>query len=130
MKHDQNKPDGLEFYWDGLEKLVPSYQEYIIADYRNFAKNPTMHTLQILWDGILLENISDEEITALMHIYSHGAKLYGDKNYLGLELQRIVTAMKRHLIKWCCGVHLDKDSGYQHFSHVLANILIAAELLM
>lgn len=130
MKHDEGKPQSINFYWDGLRNSNQRYQS-VIACFQKFIETPTLDTL-VNFQAMFIEasKFSDKNVDELMHVYDYGAQLYGDKNYKGLEIDRFINAMGRHLSKELLTYNgIDDDSGYPHKVHVMANILIAAELI-
>lgn len=129
MKNDQQKVDPTSFYWDGLEAVTWPHAKDVIQCYQQVVKNPCIETIKLLWEIATMDEVDEQNIIQLMYVYQHGAQKYGDKNYLGLELERIISALGRHIIAWASNVTADQDSGYRHFSHILANILILAELI-
>lgn len=129
MKNDKDKPNPQQFYWDGLMQIAPLRLRDIIDSYISFTNTLKLTDLYFLLSTIICKDILKQaHIEELMYIYYVGAKKYGDKNYLGLEIQRIVNSMGRHLIQMVF-IKNDEESGYSHMAHFLANILIAAEIL-
>jgi hypothetical protein len=55
-----------------------------------------------------------EEITKVL---TFGAKKYGDRNWEGVENERYVAAMMRHLNAYFKGEHYDEESGFPHLAH-------------
>ena len=62
------------------------------------------------------------ELEELVKVYTHGAGVYGDKNYLargGLGEDRIYAAILRHLQSYRKGARIDKDSGLPALTHAV-----------
>ena len=128
MKYDQQKPQARRFYWDGLAKLVNPQEAAIIQSYQAFEANPILPMLKKVFEAcrVLNEPLMADQV---LRIYQYGSEKYGDKNYLGLDLGRIIEADGRHLAATCLGQKSDQESGYLHIGHFMANVLIAAELI-
>ena len=60
---------------------------------------------------------------ALASILTHGAKKYGDNNWMsGIKYRRVYAALQRHLATWRSGKWIDDDSGYPHLWCALAEL--------
>lgn len=128
MKNDQNKPQARRFYWHGLSLLVSPELKAIIKAYNKFVDCPSIPLLKTLFMDCRAYNEPQMDME-LLRIYEYGAQKYADKNYLALNLDRILDAMGRHLVAVGFGKEKAEDSQLSHFGHVVANVLIAAELL-
>ena len=54
----------------------------------------------------------------LASIFTHGADLYGERNWeQSMDWGRIYAAVQRHLAKAWAGEDLDPESGLPHFAH-------------
>ncbi len=54
----------------------------------------------------------------LAEVYTHGARKYGDINYLkGMSFRRILAALMRHIEAYRAGETDDPDSGLPHMAH-------------
>lgn len=131
MKNDQQKPHAINFYWEGLRVIAKSDREVIEQTlmFEQFCRDRRLDSLRTLY-WVIMDAHPDKNklFEDVMHIYKIGADEYGDKNYLTLGVERFLDAMGRHLGKAHGATPLD-ESGYPHVAHVLANILIVAELL-
>lgn len=69
-----------------------------------------------------LSLIPPEAIMAMGRVLTMGAEKYGDRNWEeGLEADRVVSALLRHLVAWQGGEVTDPESGFSHLDHVLCN---------
>lgn len=60
---------------------------------------------------------------AVAEALQYGASKYGRNNYTsGLDSNRLVAALERHLELWKNGQDLDDESGLNHLSHAAATI--------
>ena len=128
MKFDQNKPSLRSFYWDGLAAVSKPSLAAVIKAYQMFSDNPSMPLLVSLFDACT-DYYSPYDPFDVKAAHDNGAKKYGDKNYLGLTVDRYIDAFSRHLFKICFGHEIDEDSSLRHGAHLLANLLIISELL-
>jgi len=69
-----------------------------------------------------LSLIPPEALMALGRVLTMGAEKYGARNWeQGLEADRLIDAMLRHLVAWQFGEGTDPESGESHLAHVLCN---------
>lgn len=129
MKFDQNKPSLCSFYWDGLAGVVKPSLSAIIKAYQAFSNKPSISMSIFLFNACRDYYILYHPFE-IKSAYDHGARKYGDKNYLSLTLDRYLDAFGRHLLKICFGHEIDEESGLRHSAHLLANLFIMAELLI
>lgn len=67
-------------------------------------------------------------IKNLAEVFQFGAEKYARDNWKnGLDREKIVDSLMRHLVKAENGEVLDDESGLPHLSHVLWNALVLAE---
>lgn len=144
MKNDQDKPEMDDFYWEGIVNLNMNKQEfdkvigsYILlrADKTGNLHNTLQVPLQRCYINLLIYlkairplDLVEEILLNVVHIFKYGAEKYGARNYQGLSVDRIINAMGRHLVLHGLGLGVDAESGYDHLSHVFANILICSEI--
>ncbi len=65
------------------------------------------------------------EITALVDLFTRGAKKYGDRNWeKGMSWGRIFGALMRHAWLWMAGQEYDEETGAHHMVAVAWNALI------
>lgn len=65
-------------------------------------------------------------------ILAHGAKKYADNNWTGLNVSRVIAALKRHLNAIERGEDVDDGeggSGMPHHAHLLTNAFFLSHLL-
>lgn len=62
-------------------------------------------------------------------ILAHGATKYAENNWIGLDVSRLIAAMKRHLNAIERGEDIDNDSKMPHFAHVATNAMMIAHIL-
>lgn len=77
-------------------------------------KNP----MKLRWDLLPFESVEE-----IVKIYTHGAEKYGDNQWQGVEPDRYVSALMRHLVAWRKGEKIDPDSKLPHLAHVGWNVL-------
>lgn len=57
-------------------------------------------------------------LAELAEVYTFGAKKYGDGNWLkGLDTERCISAMMRHIEEYRMGDEIDIESGLSHMAH-------------
>lgn len=127
MKDDKDKLDAGNFYWDGLARLLNPDQGAVVCAYHQFFLIHTLTNLQKLFVACRDLNVPRMDVFCRL-VYDHGSAKYADKNYLGLDLNRIIGAMDRHL-RAAFLTNDPDESGFSHIVHVMANVLIAAEIL-
>jgi len=70
-------------------------------------------------DKFRYDLIPSEPLAALAHVYTLGARKYGDDNYLaGMKWGRVIGALFRHLEAWRRGETFDLEDGQHHLSSV------------
>ena len=62
-------------------------------------------------------------------VLAHGAKKYAPNNWTGLQVSRVIAAMRRHLNALESGEDIDPESGYPHHAHVATNAVFLSHLL-
>lgn len=66
--------------------------------------------------------IPPEAEKGLAEILTFGAGKYGDRNWEeGLNHERVIGALRRHLNAWQRGEKLDPETGQSHLKHLLCN---------
>lgn len=67
---------------------------------------------------------------ALSRVMAHGARKYGDRNYLDVSdvRRRYWRALKRHLRSWALGERRDPETGESHLAHAAACVMILLEV--
>lgn len=66
-------------------------------------------------EKIRMDLIPPTAIKALATVLTHGAKKYGDNNWMeGIKFRRIYAAMQRHLTAYREGESIDFDSRIPH----------------
>ena len=83
-------------------------------------------------DGLKFDNnklrwdlLPIEEIEECVKILTYGAGKYAPNNWRKVEdpIERYYAALMRHLVEWRKCNKIDEESGYNHLSHVLCNIV-------
>lgn len=66
-----------------------------------------------------------ECVEPIADILTFGAEKYGEKTWKTVPdaPKRYKAALFRHLIAWCKGEKIDKESGRSHLHHALVNII-------
>lgn len=65
------------------------------------------------------------EITALVDLFTRGAKKYGDRNWeKGMSWGRIFGALMRHAWRWMSGEEYDTETGAHHMIAVAWNAIV------
>lgn len=65
------------------------------------------------------------EITALVDLFTQGAKKYGDRNWeKGMSWGRIFGALMRHAWLWMAGEEYDQETGAHHMIAVAWNAIV------
>lgn len=61
-------------------------------------------------------------LLSVVRVLEHGARRYGDSNWLKVEnhRERYFNALHRHLGAWWMGEKSDPDTGESHLAHVVA----------
>lgn len=73
-------------------------------------------------DKLKFNLIPPEAEKALAEILTMGAAKYGDRNWEnGLDEERILASLRRHLNAYQLGEKTDPESGYSHLKHALCN---------
>ena len=68
-----------------------------------------------------LDLIPPEAVIAIGHVLTYGAKKYAPNSWRGVESERYVAALLRHLMAYQAGEKTDSESGMPHLWHVLTN---------
>ena len=66
-----------------------------------------------------------EEIEGIVDVLTFGANKYTDNSWQAMDngIERYYAAMMRHLVAWRKGEHTDIESGLDHLSHALTNLV-------
>lgn len=58
-------------------------------------------------------------------VFTHGAKKYGEYNWLkGMKWSRFIGATLRHFFAWCRGAKKDKESGLHPLLHAIVSLMM------
>ena len=71
----------------------------------------------------LLEETFAKELLDIAKALTYGAKKYSPDNWKKVELVRYKDALGRHLNSWRQGEKCDPESGMQHLTHAMVNML-------
>ena len=76
-----------------------------------------------------LDLIPPEAVIAIGHVLTYGAEKYAPNSWRGVEPERYVAALMRHLMAHQLGERRDPESGMLHLWHVATNaaFLVALE---
>ena len=76
------------------------------------------------------ELIPPKALEQVARSFTHGAKEYGEENYLreGATYRRYLGAAYRHLNAWAAGEDTDAPTGLSHLAALAANALILLEM--
>lgn len=76
-----------------------------------------------------LDLIPPEAILAIGEVMTYGAAKYAPNSWRGVEPERYVAALLRHLMAYQLGEHDDPESSLSHMWHVATNaaFLVALE---
>ena len=66
--------------------------------------------------------IPPECLQALAEVFTYGAIKYKDNSWQGIERERYVAALFRHLQAWRQGEKTDAESGLHHLAHAMTNV--------
>lgn len=75
------------------------------------------------WDLLPLEPIEQ-----VVKVLTMGAKKYAPNNWQGVEMERYVAALFRHIIAWRKGEIVDSESGLHHLAHAITNLVFIMEI--
>jgi len=59
----------------------------------------------------------------LAEILTFGAAKYTPNSWQGIEIDRYLAAMERHINDWRMGIENDEESGLHHLKHALCNMM-------
>lgn len=97
---------------------------YNVADNRDQSKKADGQKLR-------MELIPTSAYIGLGRVLTHGANKYGDNTWQGVEYERYVGALIRHLIAFIDDPNgVDSDSGLKHTEHLLANAVFLNDAVM
>lgn len=68
-----------------------------------------------------LDLIPPEAVLALGYVLTYGAEKYAPNSWRGVEPERYVAALMRHLMAYQSGEKTDSESKLPHLWHVLTN---------
>lgn len=75
-------------------------------------------------EKLQMDLISPEALEELAKVLTQGAKKYNRKNWeKGIDYSRIIGAVYRHINKWRLGEDIDPESGFNHISHAMCNLM-------
>ena len=82
-------------------------------------------------EKIRMELIPTSVYIGLGRVLTHGAIKYGDNTWQGVEYERYIGALIRHLIAFIDDPNgIDSDSGLKHTEHLLANAAFLNDAVM
>ena len=71
-----------------------------------------------------IDQIPDFVLAELGLVYSYGEIKYGRDNWMsGTEWHEFIGSAKRHFAYWCLGQDEDSESGINHLSHAIWNLI-------
>jgi hypothetical protein len=75
---------------------------------------------KLRWDLLPIETIE-----SVVEVFTMGAKKYDDNNWQLVENgnERYYAAMMRHITEWRKGNKIDSESGLNHLSHAMCNLV-------
>lgn len=75
---------------------------------------------KLRWDLLPIECVEE-----VVKILTFGANKYGPNNWKELEHfeDRYYAALMRHLVAWRTGEKTDNESGLNHLSHAMCNLM-------
>lgn len=73
--------------------------------------------------------IPPQSLQGIAKVLTYGANKYNENNWKSCDNpERYIAALYRHLEMWRQGEKLDEESGIEHLSHAMANIIFLFEL--
>ncbi len=99
-------------------------EDIIVTDDVGSFRVPTDLKVGVKFDEnkLRMDLIPPEAIEALALTLTKGAQKYGDRNWeKGIDPNRCIAALMRHLMRHMAGEEFDPDSGQPHMDHVLTN---------
>ncbi len=72
-------------------------------------------------DKIRMDLLPPEALVSLGKVLTYGAAKYKPNNWRGVNSERYVAALLRHLVSHMGGTKMDDESGLTHLDHVLTN---------
>lgn len=79
--------------------------------------------------GLVYRGFS-KALIEVARVGTFGAKKYAPDSWKGVEQERYVSALFRHLLAWLDGEKYDNESGFNHLSHVAWNALAICDMEM
>lgn len=71
-----------------------------------------------------IDQIPDFVLAELGLVYSYGEIKYGRDNWMsGTEYREFIGSAKRHFAYWCLGQDEDAESGINHLTHAIWNLI-------
>lgn len=68
--------------------------------------------------------VDPEFILDLSEVLGHGADKYGDMNWTGLTIQRLLDAHDRHMLAFKMGEDVDPETGRYHTVHASSCLMM------
>lgn len=75
-----------------------------------------------------LDLLPPRAILAIGEVMTYGAAKYGANNWQGVEPERYIAALLRHLLAYMDGQERDGESGLPHLWHALTNAAFAVAI--
>lgn len=67
-------------------------------------------------------------LAVLVQVYTFGAKKYSDRNWeKGMNYDKLIDAINRHMNAYWCGELYDPESGLHHMAHAAFSCLALVE---
>ena len=80
---------------------------------------------------IRMELIPTSALTSMGRVLTHGAEKYGDNTWQGVEYERYIGALLRHICAFIDDpTGVDQDSGLKHTEHILANAMFLNDFVI
>lgn len=75
-------------------------------------------------DKPMVSLLDPQFVLDVAKVLTFGAKKYGKENWKkGLEKDRILSALYRHLLAYHSGQKIDSESGLSHLCHIVCNCM-------
>lgn len=89
---------------------------------------PPSEGLRFDTDKLLFDCIPPYSEEMIARVLTMGAKKYSVRNWeLGMDWDRCINSLMRHLNKFRQGVNMDEESGLPHIAHVAVNAIFLLE---
>ena len=74
-------------------------------------------------DKLMCNLLEPEFLEEMTKVLTLGAKKYAPDNWKGLDPERLLAALYRHLLASHKGELIDKESGLSHMAHIAVNAM-------